>query len=47
MVKRITITLDTEILKKLRKKQAALIIENTRSVSFSEVVNEILRKHFR
>jgi hypothetical protein len=44
MGKRITIVLDDDLVKKLREKQAKLIKETTKSVSFSSVVNETLRK---
>ncbi|MCV0431090.1 hypothetical protein [Nitrosopumilus sp.] len=44
MSKRITITLDDEILKKLCAKQATAIKKSSKSVSFSKVVNDTLRK---
>ena len=44
MGKRITVVLDEDLLKKLRKKQAKLIKESTDSVSFSKVINQALRK---
>ena len=44
---RLTIMLDDDLIKKLRVKQAKLIIESTKSVSFSRVVNELLRKGLR
>ncbi len=44
MATRVTIVLDDIILKKLRVKQSKLIKETTKSVSFSRVVNETLRK---
>jgi len=44
MGQRITIVLDDDLVKKLREKQAKLIKESTKSVSFSMVVNETLRK---
>jgi len=44
MSKRITIVLDDNLLMKLRRKQAQLIKESTKSVSFSRVLNETLRK---
>lgn len=47
MGKRITIVLDDDLVKKLREKQARLIKESVKSVSFSKVVNEILRKGFK
>jgi len=44
MGQRITIVLDDDLVKKLREKQAKLIKESTKSISFSRVVNETLRK---
>ena len=44
MGKRITIMLDDDLLKKLRERQSKLIKETTKSVSFSRIVNEIIRK---
>jgi len=44
MGKRITIVLDDDIQKKLREKQAKKIKETSSSVSFSNVLNETLRK---
>jgi len=44
MGKRITIVLDEDLLMKLRRKQAKLIYESINHVSFSRVINEILRK---
>ncbi len=44
MRKRVTIMIDDDLVKKLRDKQAKLIKESTKSVSFSRVVNETLRK---
>ena len=41
---RITIMIDGDIQKALRKKQAKLIIVSTKSVSFSTVINTELRK---
>ncbi len=47
MAKRITIMLDDEIDKKLRNKQAALIVKNGSSVSFSSVINDVLRGDYK
>ena len=47
MGKRITIVLDDDLLKKLREKQAKLIKESIKSVSFSSVVNQTLRKNIK
>ena len=44
MSKRITIILDDDLVKKLHEKQAKLIKESTKLVSFSKVVNDTLRK---
>jgi len=44
MGKRITIILDDDLVKKLHEKQAKLIKESTKSVSFSRVLNDTLRK---
>jgi hypothetical protein len=44
MGKRVTVVLDDNLVKKLREKQAKLIKETTKSVSFSSVVNMTLRK---
>jgi hypothetical protein len=44
MGKRITIVLDDDLVKKLREKQAKLIKESTKSVSFSSVINQTIRK---
>ncbi len=39
MLRRITIMLDDDLQKKLREKQAKLIKQSKKSVSFSKVVN--------
>jgi len=44
MGKRITILLDDDLIKKLREKQAKQIKESPESVSFSSVINQIIRK---
>ena len=41
---RITLIFDNDLMKKLRVRQAKLIEKSTKSVSFSSVVNELLRK---
>ena len=43
MSQRITIVLDDDLLKSLRQKQAKLIKESSKSVSFSRVLNASLR----
>jgi len=47
MSNRITIVLDDDLIKKLREKQAKQIKETTKSVSFSSVINQILRKQIK
>jgi hypothetical protein len=48
MVKqRITVTIDSDLLKKLRMKQASKIQKTTRSVSLSQLIDEILKKGLR
>ena len=44
MAQRITIMLDDELVKKLRIMQAKLIKESTKSVSFSKVLNEMVKQ---
>lgn len=47
MSKRVTIILDDDNFKKLREKQAKLIKEHVKSVSFSKVINDVLRKNIK
>ncbi len=47
MTRRVTVILDDSLMKKLRKKQAELIKESSNSVSFSGVINQVLRKNFK
>ncbi len=47
MGRRITIVLDDDLVKKLREKQAKLIKESAESVSFSSVINQMLRKSIK
>ncbi len=44
MTKRVTIVLDDDLVKKLREKQVRSIKNFTKSVSFSKVLNECVRK---
>ena len=44
MINRITIAIDTEIEKKLRTMQAELIKKTNKSVSFSKVLNDVLKE---
>lgn len=43
MAKRITIMIDDDLDKKVRLKQADLIRKRQKTVSFSSVINEVLR----
>jgi len=47
MGKRITIILDDDLLKKLHEIQAKQIKDSTKSVSFSRVLNEVVRKSLK
>ena len=47
MSKRITIMIDEDVIKKLRVIQAKRIKESTKSVSFSQVINESLQKSLK
>ncbi len=47
MSRRITIVLDDDNIKKLRTIQAKKIKESEKSVSFSRVINDVLRKQLR
>ena len=44
MSKRVTVVMDDENFKKLRNLQAKMIKESDKSVSFSRVINDIIRK---
>jgi len=44
MAKRVTIVLNDNLLMKLRRKQAQLIKESSKSASLSKVLNETLRE---
>lgn len=44
MAKRITVVLDDEVVKKLRLLQSRQIKDSAGSVSFSKVINEVLKK---
>ena len=44
MVKRITVMMDDDLMTKLRKIQAESIQKESRSVSFSEVIETVLAK---
>ena len=45
MAKRVTIMIDEDLDKKVRLKQAKLIQKTNKSVSYSQVINEIIRKN--
>ncbi len=47
MSQRITIVLDDDLVITLRQKQAKLITKSTKSVSFSRVLNDTLRKSIK
>jgi len=47
MPKRITVVLDDELVKKLRNIQSKKISKSKKSVSFSSVINEELRKSLK
>jgi hypothetical protein len=47
MGKRITVVLDDDLVKKLHDVQAKLIKDTTKSVSFSSVLNETIRKNLK
>ena len=47
LAKRITIMLDDDLVKKLHEIQAKQIKQSTKSVSFSRVLNEVLRKNLK
>jgi len=44
MAERITIMLNSDIAKKLRKLQAKKLLETSSTVSFSRIINEVLEK---
>ena len=44
MAKRVTIMVDEDLDKKLRVRQAKLIQQENSSVSYSRVINDIIRK---
>ena len=44
MSKRVTIMIDEDLDKKLRLRQAKMILQEQSSYSYSKVLNEILRK---
>ena len=47
MAKRVTIVIDEDLDKKLRSLQAKEITKTTKSVSFSQIINGVLRKNLK
>jgi len=47
MVKRITTILDEDLVKKLRLLQSKEIVKSTKSVSFSRIINDVVRKSLK
>jgi hypothetical protein len=47
VVKRVTVMIDDEVDKKLRMLQAKLISKSNSSVSYSAVINDLLKKHLK
>ena len=47
MARRVTIVMDEDIIKKIHERQAKQIKESAKSISFSRVVNETIRKHIK
>jgi len=44
---RITVMLDEDLVKSLRKKQAKLLMHSKKSISFSAVMNQTLRENIK
>ncbi len=44
---RITVMLDENLVKSLRKKQAKLLMHSKKSISFSAVLNQTLRENIK
>ena len=44
---RITIILEDDIVKKLRKKQAKLLIESNKAITMTSVIKEALKEYLR
>jgi len=47
MSHRITVMLDDDLAKSLRKKQAKLLMHSKKSISFSAVLNQTLRENIK
>lgn len=46
MAKRVTIMISEELDKKVRMKQAKLIQKTNNTVSYSSVINDVLKNHY-
>ena len=44
MLRRITITLDQSLLSEIRSMQARKITETNKAISFSKIINEVLKQ---
>lgn len=47
MTRKVTFLMDDSLMKKLRKKQAELIKESSKNVSFSSLINQVLHKNLK
>ena len=47
MAKRTTMMIDDDVDKKIRSLRAKLILETSKNVSYSQVINELLRKSLK
>ena len=47
MTKRITVMIKDDLDKKLRLKQSKMIVKESKAISYSSVVNQILRKNLK
>lgn len=47
MAKRVTIMIDDDLDKKLRLLQSKLIAKSSSSISYSKVINDLIRKDFK
>jgi hypothetical protein len=47
MAERITIMLDEDLVRKLRNRQAKTLKETNKSISFSKVLNEVIRESLK
>ena len=44
LTNKVTIILDDQLMKKLRKKQSKMILKSTKNIGFSQVITESLEK---